>query len=192
MSTLKALFLGDECVGKTSIIHKYSRKRFAKKYLPTIGDYYITRKVQCNQQHLLLQIWDTARKPKNRRVGYSHYKNVDVVILVFDLTNRDSFDVLDSWMKEFHEVQGSQRHVPFVVVGNKLDLDHQRCVTNGDVSEWMASHNNMTFYTVSAKENIGVDQLFTVVTEKAIESRGNPSDLYINEPSDCKGCCILL
>lgn len=149
-SLLKVIILGDSSVGKTSLMNQYVNKRFSNQYKATIGADFCTKEVVVNDRvvtmqvtetetnsvawHgplillIVFQIWDTAGQERFQSLGVAFYRGADCCVLVYDVTAPNSFKNLDSWRDEFL-IQASPRdpeHFPFVVLGNKVDLDNRQ------------------------------------------------------------------
>lgn len=118
-----------------------------------------------------MQIWDTAGLERFQSLGVAFYRGADACILVYDVTNSKSFDNLEGWKDEFL-FQGSPtdpEHFPFLVLGNKCDLESQRMVQTKKSKAWCDSKGSMLFYESSAKENTNVEQAFLEIARAALQ-----------------------
>ncbi|XP_017039822.1 ras-related protein Rab-7a [Drosophila ficusphila] len=169
-SLLKVIILGDSSVGKTSLMNQYVNKRFSNQYKATIGADFCTKEVIVNDRVVTMQIWDTAGQERFQSLGVAFYRGADCCVLVYDVTAPNSFKNLDSWRDEFL-IQASPRdpeHFPFVVLGNKVDLDNRQ-VSTRRAQQWCQSKNDIPYYETSAKEGINVEMAFQVIAKNALE-----------------------
>ncbi len=117
-------------MGKTSIIKRYVQNKFIPIYKPTIGADFLTKDVLVGEQPVALQCWDTAGQEKYRSLSAAFYKGANCCVLVYDLTDGKSFSNLDEWRDRFLASSSLKDPsvFPFVVVGNKADLESARKV----------------------------------------------------------------
>ena len=159
--TLKILTLGDASVGKTSILLRFAENEFAQTSMPTIGIEYKTKEIQLNGRAVKLQVWDTAGQERyHKTLASTFYKRANGIVLVFDLTDKTTFDHVGSWVQQIK--LKSDPKVAVVLVGNKRDL-----VDIGDFMEAkrFAEQNSLPFYTVSAKTGENIAQVFQYLSE---------------------------
>lgn len=156
----KILILGESKVGKSSILNQFTEKSFTENLPPTLGiDYKIT-KMNIDDTDIKLQIWDTAGQERFRSITESFYRGCHGVLLVFDLTDRDTFEKIKAWIMNIHEKAG--KNVVICLVGNKLDLrgaDGVDMVPTHEIEELAEAHN-IKHFLVSAKENINIYSSF--------------------------------
>lgn len=196
---LKVIILGDSGVGKTSLMNQYVNKKFSNQYKATIGADFLTKEVLVEDRLVTMQIWDTAGQERFQSLGVAFYRGADSCVLVFDVNVAKTFENLDSWRDEFL-IQASPRdpdNFPFVVIGNKVDLD-QRVVSQKRALAWCQAKGAIPYFETSAKEAINVDQAFQVIAKNALR-KDNEEDLYVPQPvidvgghDDSKGsggCC---
>lgn len=168
---LKVVVLGDSGVGKTSILSQFVKKRFDPRYKATIGADFWPKEMDVDGNLVTLQIWDTAGQERFQSLGSAFYRGADACMLVFDITNRASFDHLDSWYDEL-KMHLSDSH-QIVLLGNKVDLEDQRQVTAREALNWCARHstdpnNPIPYFETSAATNTNLDAAFTVVARNAL------------------------
>jgi len=164
---LKVIILGDSGVGKTSLMNQYVNHKFSNQYKSTIGADFLTKEVLVEDRLVTMQIWDTAGQERFQSLGVAFYRGADCCVLVYDVTSPNSFKSLDSWRDEYL-IQASPRspeNFPFVVIGNKIDLDN-RAITTKRGQGWCLSKNNIPYFETSAKEAINVEQAFQAVAKK--------------------------
>ncbi|KAG5507626.1 hypothetical protein JKF63_06575 [Porcisia hertigi] len=183
---LKIIILGDSGVGKTSLMHQYVNHMFDNRYKATIGADFLSKDIEVNGRVVTLQIWDTAGQERFQSLGSAFYRGADACILVFDVTQQDSFAHVGSWLEEF-SIQAGRRDS--VLVGNKTDLEDRRQVSNKTVQAWCAKQNaeaanannsagagdgstpEMKYFEASAKENAGVEDAFIAVAQLALAKK---------------------
>ncbi|XP_037535488.1 ras-related protein rab7 [Nematolebias whitei] len=183
---LKVIILGDSGVGKTSLMNQYVNKKFSNQYKATIGADFLTKEVMVDDRLVTMQIWDTAGQERFQSLGVAFYRGADCCVLVFDVTAPNTFKTLDSWRDEFL-IQASPRdpeHFPFVVLGNKIDLENRQ-VTSKRAQAWCLSKNNIPYFETSAKEAINVEQAFQTIARNALKQE-TEVELYNEFPEPIK------
>mmetsp|Transcript_40327 Transcript_40327/g.106847 ORF Transcript_40327/g.106847 Transcript_40327/m.106847 type:complete len:206 (+) Transcript_40327:82-699(+) len=181
---LKVIILGDSGVGKTSLMNQYVNKKFNAQYKATIGADFLTKEVTVDDRLVTMQIWDTAGQERFQSLGVAFYRGADSCVLVFDVTQPKTFDNLDSWRDEFL-IQAGPRdpdNFPFVVLGNKVDLDG-RTVPQKRALAWCQAKGNIPYFETSAKEAINVEQAFQVIARNALKQEAE-EDIYLPDTID--------
>jgi len=185
---LKVIILGDSGVGKTSLMNQYVNRKFSNQYKATIGADFLTKDVMIDDRLVTMQIWDTAGQERFQSLGVAFYRGADCCVLVYDVTNPNSFKSLDSWRDEFL-IQASPRDpesFPFVVLGNKIDLEN-RAVSTKRAQTWCQSKNDIPYFEVSAKEAVNVEQAFQTIARNALQRESQEStDLYNEFPDQIR------
>ena len=143
-----------------------------------------------NNKQVTVKIYDTGGEERFHSVISSYYKFADGVIFVFDITNRESFELINSWVKTINENVDSEQ-IKKVLVGNKIDLKESRVITEEEAKE-MAKSYKMNYCETSAKENTGIDDLMQgivsdIVNEMDLKEQGIKLNKGKNEQSGC-GC----
>lgn len=145
-----------------------------------------------------MQIWDTAGLERFQSLGVAFYRGADACVLVYDVTLAKSFDNLEGWKDEFL-FQGSPSdpdHFPFLVLGNKTDID-PRAVPTKKAETWCKSKGNMAYFETSAKENTNVEQAFLEIARAALQREvveDEPLENTVNVQQESNtphssGCC---
>ena len=165
LETLKIVIIGESGVGKTSIISQFIDQIFQKDQQSTIGGTFSTKTIKCgNGKILKLEIWDTAGQERYRSVTKMFYKDANAAILVYDITNKFSFEELQNyWMEQVKE--SSPKNIILAVVANKSDLIEYEQVDE-EVARQFAKDNNAFFSVTSAKDTAQVDSLFLEIAKK--------------------------
>ena len=165
LETLKIVLIGESGVGKTSIISQFIDQIFQKDQQSTIGGTFSTKTIKCgNGKILKLEIWDTAGQERYRSVTKMFYKDANAAILVYDITNKFSFEELQNyWMEQVKE--SSPKNIILAVVANKSDLIEYEQVDE-EVARQFAKDNNAFFSVTSAKDTAQVDSLFLEIAKK--------------------------
>ncbi|XDV48443.1 hypothetical protein PO909_017853 [Leuciscus waleckii] len=154
---LKVIILGDSGVGKTSLMNQYVNNKFSNQYKATIGADFLTKEVMVDDRLVTMQIWDTAGQERFQSLGVAFYRGADCCVLVYDVTAPTTFKTMDSW-----------KNFPFVVLGNKIDLENRQ-VTTKRAQAWCQSKNNIPYFETSAKEAINVEQAFQTIARNALK-----------------------
>ena len=155
---IKVTLIGESSVGKTSIINRYTKNAFTQEMESTLGANYSQKKITLHKQKIRMDLWDTAGQEKYRAIGRHFYKESYIVCLVYDITNRDSFEKLKSvWFPELKEY-GEKLKI-LALVGNKLDkyLDED---VNDEEAKKFAEEINAFFTKTSAMEGTNIEDLF--------------------------------
>mmetsp|Transcript_15948 Transcript_15948/g.29200 ORF Transcript_15948/g.29200 Transcript_15948/m.29200 type:complete len:183 (+) Transcript_15948:1768-2316(+) len=151
----KIVLLGNAAVGKTSLFTRYCTGTFIDNYDVSIGGSFRQKTVALGSKTLTLNIWDTAGTERFRALMPMYYRDAQAAIIVFDLTDPDSFEACQYWADELLKARGAE--CSLILVGNKLDCP--RLVAKDRALEFSRRHN-MTYFETSAKTNQNVELLF--------------------------------
>ena len=165
---LKILTIGESGVGKTCLLLRYTEDRFVKNHLTTIGIDYKAKNIVINQKNVKLKIWDTAGQERFRNITQQYYKSADGILMVFDLTDKESFEKVKDWMKQINDHNHNDKMV-VVLVGNKCDSEN-RIVTNQE-AESLAKEFRTQYQETSALQNINIDNTFGYLAEQIISKK---------------------
>ncbi|CAG5117219.1 unnamed protein product [Candidula unifasciata] len=165
---LKIILIGSSGVGKTSLLQRFTDDSFSENGKPTIGVDFEIKTVQVQGRQVTLQMWDTAGQEKFKNVVAPFYRNADGVILVYNITNMDSFSDIQSW---FTEVQRYNTRCSLgLLVGNKHDLMFRR-VLDPQMAIALANRLGMSYLETSAKHSTNVCELFNAMAEFLLQNR---------------------
>lgn len=158
--SLKVVLLGDGSVGKTSSLHRYIDGKFQDVYSPTMGVDILHQEVTIDDKKVNLQFWDIGGQDHFAKIRTRFYRNASLGLLVFDVTNKASFDHLDGWVAECYD--NLKREIPLVLVGNKIDLVNLRMITSSQVEEWIANSRAkvVAWFETSAYTGVNVLEAF--------------------------------
>ncbi|XP_007934018.1 ras-related protein Rab-42 [Orycteropus afer afer] len=178
--------LGDAAVGKTSLLLRYvagapgiREPELEPEVAPTVGVEFYSRALQLRDGlRVKLQLWDTAGHERFRCITRSFYRHMVGALLVFDVTNRESFEHIRDWHQEVMATQGPDKAV-FLLVGHKSDLQSSRCVSAQEAEE-LATSLGMAFVETSARNNSNVDLAFDTLTS-AIQQALQQGDIKLEE-----------
>jgi small GTP-binding protein len=170
----KVVMLGDAGVGKTCILERYAFGRFNENHMSTTGVSFLHKKVQLPTPGAwtTLKLWDTAGQEKFRSLATMSFVDAGAIILVYDTTNKASFEALKLWLKAVND--SAPEHALRVIAANKCDLPEQEAVSI-DLAMAFAEENAAKFKLVSAKADTGITEMFTDIA-LALD-KGATSDL---------------
>lgn len=157
LAKYKLVFLGDQGVGKTSIITRFMYDTFDKNYQATIGIDFLSKTMYLEDRTVRLQLWDTAGQERFRSLIPSYIRDSSVAVVVFDITNRASFLNTSKWIEDVRNERGND--VIIILVGNKTDLSDKRQVSVEE-GEDKANKEGIMFIESSAKAGFNIKALF--------------------------------
>ncbi|XP_016381286.1 ras-related protein Rab-3A-like [Sinocyclocheilus rhinocerous] len=167
----KILIIGNSSVGKTSFLFRYADDSFTSAFISTVGIDFKVKTVFRNNKRIKLQIWDTAGQERYRTITTAYYRGAMGFLLIYDITNQDSFNAVQDWATQIKTYSWDNAQV--ILVGNKCDLEDDRLIPTED-SQRLAQELDFQFFEASAKDNINVKQVFEclvdVICEKMNES----------------------
>jgi Ras-related protein Rab-6A len=150
----KIIFIGDVSVGKTSIINVLMGQKFNNEYEASIGVDFFSKTIKYKGKTIKLQIWDSAGQEKFRSLIPNYIRGSSLVFIVYDITNRKSFENLQSWIDFVNNIENSN----IVILANKIDLESQRQVQTEEGQKF-CTEKNYDFFEVSAKEDNNLNNM---------------------------------
>ncbi|XP_010901337.1 ras-related protein Rab-41 isoform X4 [Esox lucius] len=153
----KLVFLGEQSVGKTSLITRFMYDSFDNTYQATIGIDFLSKTMYLEDRTVRLQLWDTAGQERFRSLIPSYIRDSTIAVVVYDITNLNSFQQTSKWIDDVRTERGGD--VIIMLVGNKTDLADKRQITTEE-GEQRAKELNVMFIETSAKTGYNVKQLF--------------------------------
>jgi Ras-related protein Rab-1A len=163
----KYLIIGNSGVGKSCLLIRFTDDKFEEGYVTTIGVDFKIKTLEIEGKSVKLQIWDTAGQERFRNIVSTYYKGGHGIMMVYDITDLESFRYLDSWLKEIEK--NASKNVYKILVGNKNDMEKERKVSFEKGLEFADLHG-MKFFETSAKENKNVEEAFKEMTKDIINS----------------------
>ncbi|XP_046856985.1 ras-related protein Rab-8A-like [Xenia sp. Carnegie-2017] len=170
--TYKVLVVGEMTVGKTSLIRRYSTPNdlVVMSYMTTVGIDFVNVPIMVDNVRVRLQIWDTAGQERFRTFTKMHFRGTKGLILMYDLTNLDTFEKLSNWLQDIkqHGLENEQ----LIIVGNKSDLKNERQVSK-ERGEKLAYEFGHKFFETSAKDNLNIKEVFQALSND-MKDANNP------------------
>ena len=179
----KLLLIGNSSVGKSSLLFRFVENVWDDSFVPTIGVDFVSyiynnssinlqklKTLEVNGKKVKLQIWDTAGQERFKNITASYYRGGNGVLVVYDITDRESFDNLNSWLIEIEK--NANKNVYKLLIGNKSDLEDKRKVTYQEGKDF-ATSNGMQFMETSAKTASKVQEAFELLTNEIIKASIN-------------------
>ena len=193
---IKIMIIGESKTGKTSLISRYCNNEFYGAYLSTIGIDFQIKNIILNNKNIRLQIWDTAGEERYRNIAKNYFQSSDGFIIVYDISNSESFYKLDDWIEQIKN--NAQETSKMILFGNKSDMEDSRQVSKEEGEEY-ARKNNLSFFEVSAKEGTNVQEGFEFFAKEILNSF-SPNENYkkrkskmlstpIQLPKKKRSCC---
>ena len=174
MESVKVVLVGESGVGKTSIISRFTKDTFNHEEISSSSAQFISKTIKVNEESIKFDIWDTAGQEKFRALAKIFYKDAQVIVLVYEIINKDSFEAIKNyWYKESSE--NSTADI-FFVVGNKSDLYENEQVSDEEGKKF-AKEINAIFKLTSALSNTGIDRLFETIGKKILNPNFNEDDI---------------
>lgn len=186
---IKAVFCGDVSVGKTSILKRFFDDEFDPNAPPTIGGVFNKKYIE-NKEIFELHIWDTAGSDRYSSIVPSFFHNAGVVIIVFDVTKKDTYDDLKKWIQIAQD--SSPKDVPFIIVGNKVDIFEKREISSEEALAFAKEMDALNFVETSAKTGEGINLLFSHITSVQTFTTCHSNDIIpkdLKQIPNEKKCC---
>eukprot|EP00694_Reclinomonas_americana_P007141 EC798019.1.p1 GENE.EC798019.1~~EC798019.1.p1 ORF type:complete len:206 (+),score=40.73 EC798019.1:57-674(+) len=165
----KIVVLGDTGVGKTCVVTQYTSGSFSADVGPTVGASFLTKKIMLDDRKLSLQLWDTAGQERFRSMAPMYYRGASAAVLVFDVTNAESFRSVQDWVKELK--RNVREPMILVIACNKVDLGTERRISFEQADEYAKEIGAKAFET-SAKTGKGVAELFFEIAKQLVYGKG--------------------
>ena len=156
--SFKLIVIGDSGVGKSCLTNKATKNKFEETYNATIGFEFFTFNIKINDKIIKLQIWDTCGQELYRSLITNFYRNSSLAIIVYEVDKKESFDNLDSWLKELRT--HSNPDIKIFLIGNKIDLVDKRIIKSEEGEAYAKQNNFRKFLEASAKSGVNAQQIF--------------------------------
>ncbi|XP_068764742.1 ras-related protein Rab-26 [Struthio camelus] len=190
----KVMLVGDSGVGKTCLLVRFKDGAFlAGSFISTVGIDFRNKVLTVDGVKVKLQIWDTAGQERFRSVTHAYYRDAHALLLLYDVTNKASFDNIQAWLTEIHEY--AQQDVVLMLLGNKVDSAQERVVKRED-GEKLAKEYGVPFMETSAKSGLNVELAFTAIAKelkhRSMKLPNEPKFKlhdYVKKEVRGSGCC---
>ena len=190
---MKFLLIGEQAVGKSSLINQYIEGKFEENLLCAAGLDLKKKYIKINEKSIKLMIYDTAGHERFRTLSKNQISSTKGILIVYDVTEKESFDALNFWMKSFKE--NANKNAICLIIGNKIDLENKR-VIGYDEGKKFAEKYGVKFIETSAKSAVGVNEAFYSVAKEIFDNEINVNDIIIegnnkkrkNKDSEKKSC----
>ena len=170
----KILVIGDSGVGKSNLLLRYVKNEFASDMRSTVGVEFGTKMLKIDNYDVKAQIWDTAGQERYRAITSAYYKGAKGVLIVYDITKKNTFENVDKWLNDFK--MKCDEDAAIIIVGNKSDLINEREVSIEEAT-LKAQVNHLAFFETSAKENENVHSAFiSLITQVVKNYKKNNSE----------------
>ena len=165
---LKLIVVGNQGTGKSCILNRFVNETFDENYQATIGLDFQSKNVTIHDQDVRLILYDTAGQEKFRSLIPMYIREAQIILLIYDISNRESFDSMPKWIQQILDVKNAE--AVFVLIGNKIDLENERKVTFEEGKKF-AEENNFIFQEVSAKNGNNFEKLFEIQIFEAVYNK---------------------
>ncbi|XP_029420192.1 ras-related protein Rab-12 [Nannospalax galili] len=177
---LQVIIIGSRGVGKTSLMERFTDDTFCEACKSTVGVDFKIKTVELRGKKIRLQIWDTAGQERFNSITSAYYRSAKGIILVYDITKKETFDDLPKWMKMIDKYASEDAEL--LLVGNKLDCETDREITRQQGEKFAQQIAGMRFCEASAKDNFNVDEIFLKLVDDILKKM--PLDILRNELSN--------
>ena len=172
----KILLIGNSNVGKSSLFLRFVDEIWKENFVPTIGVDFKIKSIKIDNKTIKLQIWDTAGQERFKSILSSYYKGANGILLLYDITNVNSFKSLSNWLIDIEK--NSSKNVKKILIGNKCDLNELRKIPINKGKEFADTYD-MEFIETSAKNNVNINECFNILGKELInnlDSKSNKKD----------------
>ncbi|XP_068162955.1 EF-hand calcium-binding domain-containing protein 4B isoform X2 [Antennarius striatus] len=186
----KVVLVGNSSVGKTSLLRSFCEGRFHPATTATVGIDYSVKTLTMDNMQIAMQLWDTAGQERYRSITKQFFRKADGVVVIYDVTQEDSFRAVKSWLNNVQEAAGEG--IPILLLGNKMDIGGDRQVSFKE-ADHLAYENNVIFFEVSAYTGKNVTEslmhLARVLMEQEDRVRDPTTLVLSTQPLKKKACC---
>jgi small GTP-binding protein len=178
LEKIKLIIVGESGVGKSCLMYKFTQGTFMESFITTIGIDFTTRYVELYDKKYKVFVWDTAGQEKFRSISVSYYRGSDGMLIVYDVTNRKTFECVKNWVTVCRN--NSRENCNICLIGNKADLEEDRVVSYEEGKQ-LAEENNLFFNETSAKNGQNIDTIFGQIVKQIIDSKNKIIETELNQ-----------
>ena len=196
---IKIMTLGNMKVGKTNFILKYTEDKFEESHISTIGLDFKIKKVEINNKHYQLLLFDTAGQERYKSIALNIIKDAHGILLMYDITDKATFDSIPDWIQSIKDLKGDD--FPLILLGNKIDLEEERNISKEEGQKF-ADKIGIQFFETSNKNGINIQEAGLALIKKIIEKKekekfdlNSSNSLQLSKKTkvklsdDAKRCC---
>ena len=169
---IQLILIGESGVGKTSLIRRYTNNIFNTNHLETIGIEFFNKEERINDQIIQIKLWDTAGQEIFHSLTKNFYRKADGIIIVYDITNKESFERIQDWVKSVYDNTDTYKEIQMIIVGNKIDLEERREVSKEEGLK-IGKYFEIDFFEASAKNAEGVKNFMIKIIEDILNNKVN-------------------
>ncbi|CAK86821.1 unnamed protein product (macronuclear) [Paramecium tetraurelia] len=162
----KFIIIGNGNCGKTSLLYHYTHGKSITNVKQTLGVEFSAKIIQVKQKKIKMQLWDTAGQERYRSLTKGYYRGALGSLIVFDVTNSDSFEALKEWIKCARDF--SKPSIQIIIIGNKIDLEKERVISE-QCAKQFCQENDVLYIETSANTGYQVNEAFTQITIKLLD-----------------------
>ena len=163
---IKLLIVGDSGVGKSNFIYRYTKDKFSSSNFSSSGFDSNSKEIEISDKKIIVKLWDSAGQEKFKSITKNLFTRVQGIIILYDITNKKSFLNVKNWINLIKETDNT---IPYVLAGNKCDLENQRVVEEDDAIKF-SNDNNIDFLETSAKQDINIMECINNFVNKIVNS----------------------
>lgn len=194
---LKLILVGDTNVGKTALLNRKHNNAYNPTFTSTLGVDFHYINVRRGNRDIKIYLWDTAGQEKFANLINVYFRNLDGAMVIYDITNRNSYDNVEKWIEKINFYNKSE--LPIIIVGTKTDIEKHRMVHKHEITN-IANKYDYISMECSAKDNDNVDETFDAIIDRILKTKNFDTeidntiraDLEIEEKIIKKNCCTIL
>ena len=169
IAMVNIIIIGDASVGKSNLLLRFNNNQFDDALKPTIGADFYSKTMDLEGQKVNTKFWDTAGQERYRAIGGRFFKDAHGILLVYDVTRKETFDNLEKWINDIEEM--SKDDIKVMLIGNKNDLLDEKQVSDEEGLS-LAKEKNFFFFETSAKTGENVENAFNeLIKETVMENK---------------------